>query len=119
VQKNTGVFMKKVAKTDIVIADTLNALNKMIDTLTLKKKHREEDIVKIIFNHLGFTIAYIDGEKELNQIITDIKKDLKVFIKEEKEEEKEEIAFEKAMAKAKKTTKKVAKPTTKKVSKKK
>ncbi len=104
--------MKKTIVTDLVIADTLKSLNKIIDTLTVKKKYNEEAVVKIIFNHLGFTIAYIDGEKELNKITNDIKKDLKVFIKEEKAEEKEEKAFAKAMAKAK--TKKAPKKISKK-----
>ncbi len=113
--------MKKTIVTDQLIVETIEQLNKMIDTLALKKKFNEEAVVKVIYNHLGFTIAYVDGEKEFNAINNEIKKDLKVFLKEKKAEEKEEAAFAKAMAKAnaKKTSKKVSKKSTKKVSKKK
>lgn len=104
--------MKKTIITDVIISDTLKSLNKMIDNLTIKKKYNEEAVVKIIFNHLGFTIAYIDGEKELNKITSEIKKDLKILQKEKKEEIKEEKAFEKAMSKAK--TKKAPKKTSSK-----
>ncbi len=115
--------MKKTIVTDQLIVETIQQLNKMIDALTHKKKFNEEAVVKVIYNHLGFTIAYVDGEKEFNKINTEIKKDLKVFLKEKKAEEKEEIAFAKAMAKAnakaKKATKKVSKKSTKKPIKKK
>ena len=109
--------MKKTIVTDELVVETIKSLNKMIDTLAVKKKFNEEAVVKVIYNHLGFTIAYVDGEKELNKITSEIKKDLKVFLKEKKAEEKEEIAFEKAMKKA--NAKAKAKKAPKKVSKKK
>ena len=105
--------MKKSIVTDVALTDTLKSLNKMIDNLSVKKNHSREAIVKIIFNHLGFTIAYIDGEKELNKIVADIKKDLKDFLKEEKEE----VAFGKALEKAKAKTNASANSKTKKSSK--
>lgn len=50
--------------TEQFVNDTLGSLDKLIDTLTTKKKHDEESVIKLIFGHLGFLIAYIDGEKE-------------------------------------------------------
>ena len=109
--------MKKAIVTDQLVIETIKSLSKMIDTLSLKKKFNEEAVVKVIFNHLGFTIAYVDGEKEYTKMTNEIKKDLKAFLKEKKAEEKEEIAFEKAMKKA--NAKAKTKKATKKVSKKK
>lgn len=115
--------MKKAIVTDQLIVETVQQLNKMIDSLAHKKKFNEEAIVKVIYSHLGFTIAYVDGEKEFNKMNTEIKKDLKVFLKEKKAEEKEEIAFAKAMAKAnakaQKATKKAPAKSAKKMLKKK
>lgn len=87
------------------INDTLGSLDKLLDTLTLKKKHDEEAVIKLIFGHLGFLIGYIDGEKELNRLVGEIKKDVKSYLKLEK---KEAAVVKKAPAK-KVAVKKVAK----------
>ena len=93
------------------VDDTLDSLDKLIDTLVIKKKHEEEAVIKLIFSHLGFLINYIDGEKELNAMVAQIKKDVKEYIKLEKEAVKNapmKVVEKKVKAPAKKA-KKVAK----------
>jgi len=89
------------------VQETLSSLDKLIDNLTTKKKHDEESVIKLIFGHLGFLINYIDGEKELNSLVTRIKKEVKSYLKTEKAISKEEKA-KKAPAKVKAKAKKKA-----------
>lgn len=89
-------------KTEQFVNDTLSSLDKLIDTLTTKKKHDEESVIKLIFGHLGFLIAYIDGEKELDAIIKSTKREVKNYLKLEKETLKKQ---EVKKAPAKKKTK--------------
>ena len=87
-------------KAEKLITDTLGSLDKLLDTLTLKMKHDEESVIKLIFGHLGFLIGYIDGEKELTKITDDIKKEVKAYLLLEKKETKK-AAPKKKIAKKK------------------
>ncbi len=99
--------------TEQFVNDTLGSLDKLIDTLTTKKKHDEESVIKLIFGHLGFLIAYIDGEKELNALIASVKREVKNYLKLEKETlKKQKVA--KAPAKKKAPAKAKAKAKAKK-----
>ncbi len=91
----------KINLTDKFITDTLGSLDKLIDNLTLKQKHDEEAVIKLIFAHLGFLVAYIDGEKELKRLVGEIQKDVKAYVKLEKKHLKEKAPAPKKAVKAK------------------